>query len=164
MQIKDLLPLIGVIIGGLITSAVTWLNNRNANKRDDQRWERERARDRETELGKREMLTFEHRHTAYVGFLAAWTSKFEETLDPRWSDHDDIETSEEWLDPVWDQRAAVQIYGTPAGVQGCERAWEALAGWVWGSYRGRPKPSREQTQEAIEAFRAVVRRDLAVPE
>jgi hypothetical protein len=162
MDLTQWSPLAGVVLGGLISSAVTWLNNRNAGKRDDARWERERSRDRETQVLEQQLLTYDHRRAAYAGFLEAWTTMAEAVTlrhikggePPRDQD----------LKPVREQRALVQLYGRQQAVERAEVAYNMLGRWAWPRAAESEKVTLREVFASIEEFRAVVRRDLAIPD
>jgi|tagenome__1003787_1003787.scaffolds.fasta_scaffold20757532_2 hypothetical protein len=144
-------PLFGVIVGSLISAGTTWVAQRNANQRDDARWEREQRN-----------RTYEHRRQAYADFIGAWRSELHEVLSRKRSEgaqlHPDL------LDPVWDSLAAVEIYGTEEARTKARAAWGALNELVRGNFGSDSAPLKINPFDALEDFRAIVRHDLSVPE
>lgn len=159
MELSNWLPLVGVALGGVITWLVAWTTRRNANQREDARWEKERDRDQEAREREQQLLTYEHRRQAYVGFILA-----SQTIKDRFEypGRTPGPASSDLLDQVWEQTKLVQIYGTRRAQSRCTEACKSLVEYIFSASRSRAQ--QDSLVRSLNEFRDVVREDLAVPE
>ena len=159
MWLESWQSLIGVGVGGGITWLVSWSTRRNANQREDERWERERRREEENSKRQQELLTYEHRREAYAGFIGTWRKAWEKHSHP---DRVPGPAPSDFLDDVWEQRSLIALYGTKEAEKLCWDAYDELIDYV---YLGRDEDSGGlRSDQALGRFITVVRRDLAVPD
>jgi hypothetical protein len=149
---------LGGLLGGLLTLVGAMITQRNAKRREDDRWDREGVRLEATWAREDADRSYEHRRDAYVDFVkevnqqqrtsVAVDAEAEEGHgDPNWEFPDD------WFDHSYSCLGQIQIFGTKEAAMLAEKALQTF-------YYG----NRLDLQDVLDNLQSEIRRDLSIPD
>jgi hypothetical protein len=151
--------LVGAIAGVLITQ-------RRADRREDERWQREQEREEARWMREDALRTFEHRREAYMEFyesireMASTVYGFGMGL----TEYDELDP--DWQLPTYRRLQHLQVYATDATWEAASEAYSAA--WSWGdkSQHARDDEAfydrQERFDRAQERLLSMIRRDLSI--
>lgn len=157
--------LIGALAGGVVGSVLT---QRQADKREDRAWARERERQREGWTREDEARTFEHRREAYIDFYVA-VKALARTAYGHSYGFTEPELPEGWQDDAFSKLHRLEFYADRELAAAASKAYGAA--WSWGQYGKYDDPDdpdlyeRQQKYDSAELEMLMLMRNrLAIPE
>jgi hypothetical protein len=141
-----------VLSGGLTVTGVVLTQNR-ADRREDERWRREREHERQVWAREEATRTYDQRRDAYLDFMKDWDERFNAIYMNKLT-REEPEPPEDYLEPLFKHVEQVRTFGSR---QAGSLALDAFGALRYHAYEGGPIPAL-----GLDEFREQVRRDLGV--
>ncbi len=160
-------PLAVAVLGMVGTLTGVMLTLRSSAKREDVRWEQERAKDREVWAREDAARTFDERRAAYWSFYEALHSTVIQVEQFAHGSTVAEELPEDWQYAAWSALLKVRIFGVPRVVRAANEAYDALYAISKNVRYGRPDATYFDAMGEYDVseklFIAAIRDDLGVP-
>jgi hypothetical protein len=127
-----------------------------ATRREDARWERERARERDRWAREDTARSYDHRRDAYMAFFKTYNERWN-ALETAWISSGVVnEPPEDFLAALYDLASEVEIFGTREAASCAREAYKALSAHAFANKR--------MPDEPLHLFQEQVRLDLGIPD
>jgi len=145
-------PLVVAILGlgGVLISQVL------AGRREDARWQRERAREQDRWDREDSARSYEHSRAAYVAFFTEYNERWNAIALAQMQIGPGSEPLEDYLNGLYDLASQVEVFGTREAGKAARDAYRVLYDWA---YRGKEIPT-----DVLHPFQEQIRLDLGIPE
>ncbi|MEU4744780.1 hypothetical protein AB0G02_30560 [Actinosynnema sp. NPDC023658] len=157
-------PLLVAGMGLVATLTGVLLTARNASRREDLRWKRERERERELWAREDGQRTLDHRGEAYIDF---YTKVRECSLRIHEHGYEGASLPPHWQLPAFESFLRLQIFAVQGVSETALEVYKCLLDWGLAQPPGAEEQEEPTSEEidfntALSAFFGAVRRDLGV--
>lgn len=149
---SQILP--GLLGGGFALLGV-WFTQRQSDRRELERWQREREREREGWAREDAARSYDHRRDAYIDFMSEWNRYYDIAYRARVLGPGE-EPDFDWLVDLYGKLIPVEIFGTGSAAKSARAALKALSDYA---YNG-----TALDHAIFGELQSIVRRDLGVPD
>ena len=169
MSSSTWLPLLVAALGiaGTVTGVV--LTQRNANRRDDITWTRERQKERESWAREDAARTFSERRDAYVEFYVAVKALARMAYDHGYGFTDSPGLPDDWHEDAAEKRSRLEFYADRPVASAASAAYGAAWSWgVYGKYDDPDDPDFHERQQKYDdaelELLVLMRASLSIPD
>lgn len=141
------------VVSAMVTAVLT---QRNANRREDARWQREREREQALWAREDAARSYDHRREAYVAFIKEFHHRWKVSIEVEQAGFPTGDPPEDFFVPVYDLLTPIEIFGTKEAARLAEEACQTLSARAFTNH-GLPP-------DVLGPFQSEIRRDLSIPD